>query len=254
MNLKITMALLLMTGTCAAGYAQNKENDRNTAFNFSLWGGYATVNMTDVNNNLHAANNAAANIGSVTEINNGTALAAEGTFVVSPGFSIGPRVEYLICNQGKLSLPSNLLLNTETKEDLTLVPVMLGFRYVFVGLGTGFSLSAGAFAGWGFAYGKNTVNVSSGLLGIGSTSDSYQYEGGAPVGNALLGALIRLGSNVSLGIDAGYRYAPVTEMKASEDALALGVRNGSTINDIAGNKLKFDFSGMILNAGLHFAF
>jgi hypothetical protein len=243
--------LLTAVALCCALSAAVQAQDKDKKFALSFWGGYAGLGMSDVNRVLKET---AGRVGSVTEIDQGLSLAAEGTYEIAPGLSIGPRVEYIIANQGKASIAAGPLLNTDLTQDVSLVPLMVGARYRIAGRADAVSLNAGIFAGWGLASGTTKVSASSSLLGLSATSEEFSYDGGGFVGDLLLGLTIPLGGTVDLGIDAGYRMAEIPEMKTTGSSTIIGVPKDQALVDASGNKIKFDFSGLVANAGLRFRF
>lgn len=210
-----------------------------------IWGGYTTVNMSDVNDALNAT---AGRRGSATEMNSGYIAAADYLYEVYPRLMLGPRIEYVGVNQGKATL-----LGGEIKEDLYLVPIMVGGRYYFMDRTTPWNISAGAFLGVGLGYGKTSLS-----------SVNTTYSGTGFAGNLLVGGEYRLSSAVSLGLDFGYRIANISSMSTDTTSSGGGGGGGgggyapaikkATVTNASGNTIAYDFSGMIANIGLMFKF
>lgn len=233
-------AVLLMLGTAVAAFAADGPSCM-CKWKLSVSGGYATVDMKDVNNDYEALPGR----GGVTKVANGWLGAAEGMYEVSSHIGLGLRVEYLKTNQGKYSF-----LTREFKEDLSIVPVMVGARYRLKRMSDTFGgsfcdncgLNLGLFIGASSAWGQI------------SDGQTIKYQGAGVAGDILLGWEHRLWHNWMVGIDLGYRYAPIDEMKTSEDYPVLGISKNATITDRNGNKLKYDFSGLIATIGVGYKF
>jgi hypothetical protein len=228
--------------TGGAGGESGTTKDRK--WRLGIEGGYSTLNMKEVNDNYDAV---VGPLGSVTKIENGYDVAGELMYDWGKRFSVGPRVEYLMANQGKVST----LLGT-AKEDLSLMPVLIGGRYALKEMGQQtdvknvsfkdrWDLNIGAFAGWAWAWGKTSF-----------AGTDFNYSGNSFAGDALLGWNYRLSRDWTLGVDLGYRYAPIDEMKYTENKD--GVRKDQTVTDRNDKKLKYDFSGLIANIGVGFKF
>jgi opacity protein-like surface antigen len=235
---RLIMAVVLTAAVASSSYAADRTKDRK--WMIGIAGGYATVDMNDVNKDYDVI----ADAGSVTKIDSGWMGALEGLYKVHPRLAVGPRVEYLVTNQGKLRVGG-----ISEKEDLSLMPVLIGGRYALKSMreeGNTFcdrcGLNLGLFVGWGFAWGQ---------LDAGQT---IKYSGSDFAGDVMLGWQHRLSSNWVLGIDLGYRYVPVSEMKTSEDLPALGIRKDIPIVNAQGSKLKYDFSGLLATIGLGYRF
>ncbi|MHB9155100.1 MAG: hypothetical protein ACYC5N_05320 [Endomicrobiales bacterium] len=242
---RFLLAGVLLAGVTAASFAADGSfGAAYKKWRLSLSGGYATVNMTGVNNDFSAAVDSFGS-GSVTKITNGWLGAGELLYRVHPRLWLGPRVEYLQTNQGKLVVPGA----TET-EDLSILPVMAGVRYGIKQMseeaGASFcdncGLNIGVFAGWATAWGQ---------LNPGQV---IKYSGSGFAGEVLFGWEHRVGGNWMLAVDVGYRCAPVSEMKTTQDYPLLGASKGAVLVDINGDTLKYDYSGLIASAGIGLRF
>jgi cellobiose-specific phosphotransferase system component IIB len=244
---KILIAMACIAGMSAAVFAQDNNNtDNEKKRDLSIWGGYSSLNMKTMNDELDQLK--ALSGGDVTKVNNGYFFAGELTFwEVAPKLMLGPRVEYLMANQGKVSSGAN-----EYKEDHSLLPVMVGGRYKLKnGDATGMSfndkwgLNVGAYVGYGWATMKTSVKRP--LI-----DTSVDATGGGVAGDALVGWEYSFSKTFGIGVDLGYRYATVPEMKATSDNAVLGVSKDEVIKDSNGNTVDHDFSGLIAAVGLKF--
>jgi hypothetical protein len=230
--------LALIAGLAATGFA-----DESGTISLSLWGGYATADMSKFNDAQQQI--ASLTGGTVDKTDNAGTGAAELLFNVGDRWAIGPRVEYLMLNTGKITTAF-----AQTKSDQWVLPAMVGGRFFIKKYedGTSFAdhscVSAGLFGGYATAY--NTTKVTT-PFGLDTSVDS---KGTGFAGNALLGWDYRLSGAVSIGIDAGYRYVKVSEEKASEDNALLGVTRDSVVKDLNGNTIEYDFSGLIAEVGI----
>lgn len=221
----------------------------------SLWGGYTTADMADVNRAVKSLSSG----GSVTEINNGYMFAADYLYEVMPRFSIGPRVEYIYLNMGKAS--SSTLLTY--KQFLYLVPIMAGGRYAFVN-NDRWKLSAGLFLGVGLGYGDTKI-ITSAAPGVETET---KYDGSGFIGDLLFGGQYALGENTYAGIDVGYRSGKIDKMTVSNTMSSTVGGSGSdggggglyapdnraVVQDPSGKELTYDFSGLSVTIGLIFRF
>lgn len=235
-------ALLAFVFVALAASASFAYNDDIIAkrWKLDISGGYTTFVMTDVNDDYDA-------ISAVppTKIDNGTLGAVEWLYRASPAFALGARMEYLTANQGKANV-----LGFDVKEDLSMLPVMVGGRYALKRMserpGETFcencGLSLGAFIGYATAWGRT------------SNDTTIKYSGSGFAGDILFGWEHRIVNDIRLGLNLGYRYAPVSEMQTTQDYPDLGASKGATIIDSSGNTLEYDFSGMIATLGVGFVF
>lgn len=248
-KISLLLATLLAAGAASVAFAQEQEGHKKMSLD--IWVGYTTVSMSDVNNNLDTI---ATGLGSVTKMNNGFTVAGDFLFEVAPKLAIGPRVEYVYVSEGKIDSPL-----IQFKENLYLIPVMIGGRYNFVESSTTI-VSFGLFGGWGFGYGQSQTT----LPIISSVETTTKFDGSAFAGEALIGAQFNLGHNVYFGLDAGYRLAKIPEMDVSSTSLSTSGGGGgggglyapskAPVLDTSGNKLAYDFSGAVINIGISFKF
>jgi hypothetical protein len=244
---KIAMVVALVAGMAMAAAAQDNRDSTDKKMLLGIGGGYSTLGMSQLNDYQTQLSQAGLGNGSVTKVENGYYLNGELLWESGKGLYLGPRVDYLMANTGKVS---NLL--GETKIDQSILPVMIGGRYMFKDVneaGTGFydksGFNAGLFAGYGWAWAKSSV--SSNL--INTSADS---TGGGFAADALVGWQYSLSRTVSFGVDLGYRYAPVSEMKYTEDKDALGIKKDDVVKDLNGKTVENDFSWLLLGVGLNF--
>lgn len=244
-------ASLLVLALCVPLVAQTATGDPVLPYRsrVSLWGGYTAVNMNDVNNTL----NAAAGGGSVTKITGGYDIAGDFLYEVAHRLYVGARIGYVGTNQGKSST-----ITGESKQDLYLVPLMTGGRYYFRNADRPFNFSLGAFAGIGLGYGATKA---------GGTET--KYSGSCFAGEVLLGGEYQLSDPVSVGLDVGYRYAPLSSMSTYSGGGTAGGGGGggsgggggdgyaqkrAPIRNVSGGSLAFDFGGMFVNLGINFRY
>jgi hypothetical protein len=197
-------------------------------FELKPWVGYTAVNMGNVNDRLKIF----ANKKSVDKIDNGLIYGVDALYAISHEISIGPRVEYINLNQGKISGVLNILetdyfgnpldpmiYREELNVNVLSVPVMFGGTYK-TGLNR-FTLSAGLFCGVEFAsikenY-KNSTTFNPPLIsGIRPINDSEKFEsssiGSGFVADVTAGGSCAISKNISLGLDLSYRYSSVIDM------------------------------------------
>ncbi len=237
---KIVYSIILLLISIVPVYAGGTD--------LSLWGGYATFAMNDVNNFLK---DSVGSGGSVTKVSDGYLFGADALFQVNgaPMLWLGPRVEYLGCTRGKASNAT-----VDLKEDQYLIPILVGGKYQLAESGK-FGLDGKAFLGVGLGY---------------ATTNSTSYSGTGFVGELGVGGTYKASSVISIGLDVGYRFADLGSMGSggygsSSSSTGTGTGTGTTyakglnntpplVNPVTGSNVKYDFSGMILNLGVTYHF
>jgi hypothetical protein len=224
----------------------------------SVWGGYTTFAMDDVNKFLRDSVGAG---GSVTKVNNGILAGVDVLFPVpgAPGLSLGPRAEYLSCNQGKASTAS-----TAITEDQYLIPLMAGGRYQLLDNGSGLRLNGNLFMGIGLGYATTDVKTTA----AGTATDaSTSYSGSAFVMDLGVGGAYSVSPAVDIGFDLGYRLANLGAMgtggygggggsgtTGTGYGPSVGARKTSLMNPVSGSSVQYDFSGFMIHIGATFRF
>jgi hypothetical protein len=194
---------------------------------FGIWMGYTGFKMDDVNNALKTA---AGPAGAVTEVNNGSLYAFDLLFDVAPQLLIGPRIEGLSANRGEASRVIDFLDATYVKQDVSLVPVMIGAKYIIKDLGRGVELNGKLFTGPGFGYSRTeAVTFAGGFV----TENDAEYSGTGWVTEPMLGMNFMMTPFSDLALDLGYRFADMGTM---------------------GGPVKVDFSGVFFNLGINYRF
>ena len=241
---RILLAIVIAAATTAFGFCEESKYD------VSVWGGYATVDMSDVNN---LVNTTLGTTASVTKITNGFIFGAEGLYRIYDSIMVGPRIGYLITNQGKADI-SSVLAATTVNVDSSLLPVLVGGTYM-KDLSEKFSLGAGLFIGWAFAYATTELKVNSNFPSIVASSDNkVNYAGSGFASDIFVRGQYNATKSFGVSLDIGYRYAPIPEVKATGDVPGLGVSKNDKLTNINGSTVKVDFSGLLLAVGLHYRF
>jgi hypothetical protein len=203
--------------------------------------GYGLLNMKDVNDNYKnwQAENPS-DFQSMKEVNNG--LFFEGNFKYYLGeYNIGLTGNYIESsgeiNLDLMGIPYTQTLNVSTIELLGL------FEPVFSITETKLKLFIQLAGGIGFASAKREDDVT-----LIDASSSYF------AGRIKAGLLYDL-KDIILELSLGYRFANAGEMKATVNIPNLGdagIIHDWTWQDIYGNSLKFDYSGLLISAGISF--
>jgi len=189
--------------------------------------GFTGFKMGSVNDALTAA---AGPAGGVTKMENGDIFAVDMLFDAAPRLAIGPRVEFIIPNQGEATRIIDSQDAVFVKQDESLMPVMIGGKYILKDWQNGVELNAKVFGGLGFGYSTvKTVNVS----GDFETWVRSSYSGTGPVADLILGANFMISPFSDIALDLGYRFADMGNM---------------------GGPVDVDFSGAFFNLGINYRF
>lgn len=186
-------------------------------FEANVDAGYTTVAMGDLNDLITGSSD--------TKFKDGFYISADAGISLLPFLKISPRVAYIQATQAKIG--------TSTL-DASLVPMELGLTADVGAPGTGISIRAGLWGGYGMGMLKTE----------GSSVSNNLYQGGAFTGEILGSARYKFLPFLSLNLEAGYRLAKIDKM---QDGAGKSLNTGS--KDIA-----VDFSGMNLGGGVTFSF
>ncbi|MDO8735130.1 MAG: hypothetical protein Q7K21_08245 [Elusimicrobiota bacterium] len=228
-------------------------------YSLTIWGGYSTVSMADINKlfaELKKLEEESASVSaSVTEMGGGFMLGGDIGYYINYDTQLALRIGYLSCSSGELSTTEKTDYGTyigRTTIDASLIPVLFGGSYSH-SLGRSTSLLVKAFFGYGFASSEIESFYSS------SNSSTYStlkipYSGGCAVSDLETGLQFDASNSVSIELNTGYRFAIVSKMKADKEIRDAGVKKGDVLKGLDDKALSFDFSGLILGAGIKFRF
>lgn len=232
---------------------------------FTPFAGYTTVTMGQVNKGLSQVNAfdkieelSTPNV-SDTDTPLSSAWIIGGDLLskrLTPldSLSLGLRGEYLATNTGSDTLydadePGGVAWSF--KESGTLTSVMLGGRYQLPGADWGLNLSAGAFAGLGYA--TMTQDELINVERPGSTSTLYQGEGFVGDLDLRLDWAIPGLTWLHLDAQSGYRYASLGDLSSHGQTMGspfsslLSLLTNKPVNTGA---VSVDFSGLTAEGGL----
>ena len=249
---KICLFAMLLLSLPVAGARADQATD------LSIWAGYTSYAMGDINNFLQ---DSVGSNGSVTKVSNGFLIGADALFQVdgAPKLWLGPRVEYLSCNQGKASNGT-----TSVTEDQYLVPILVGGKYRLMDNGSKFILDGKFFLGFGLGYATTDVKSTAGGT---ATDTSVSYSGTGFVMELGLGSFYKISSNIDIDLDLGYRLANLGSMGSggyggggssstgnTGFTYAPGLQKASLMDPQTGSTVTYDFSGLMINLGATYHF
>ena len=244
------------------------------------WGGYATVSMRNINNQLGLAytlikqSAEAEGVEPIenkyTKVESGIIWGIEALYNITADLGMGIRAGYLLPSEGtfignyKVNQPGIMKTEytLEAKVSGFFIPVMAGGMYKIKF--DKIDISCGLFSGYGMAYATQTYleetiidyDPAMEALGNNDVSDKTEYE--VPVSgscisfNVIAGINFNFTQNIAAGLEAGYLIANITEIKADKDIDEAGIKKGDVIKktDAFGKEsnLETDFSGINLCA------
>lgn len=270
---KIAIIIGLLLAFTSFVFAQDKK------INIGFWGGYNLVGMKDMNDEVKymgESTKATMEDGDLTgvklttkEIKSAFGGGIEATYEVIPNLKAGLRAGYLVSEQGKSEVNwKGTIMGTEyyVKQKVTLdgslIPVLAGGKYSY-SLGEKLMLNGGVFAGIGFANAKFKFAMETDIPGI----DPMKFE--VPMKNSAFNLDINVGLSyqispaASIGLNAGYLLANISEMKATKDVDVDGdgdideddvEKDDVMISTKDDSKVAFDFSGLSVGIAINIAF
>ncbi len=221
-----------------------------------FWAGYTTFGMNSVNNFL---SDAAGSGGSVTKVSGGYLIAADLLYPLDsmPDLSLGPRIEYAACNQGKASNAT-----TSITIDQYIIPILVGGSYRLTEKDK-LKLTGKLFLGLGLGYATADVKTTSG----GTVTDaSNSYSGSGLAADIGVGGAYRASESVNIGLDLAYRYADMGSMGtggygggggssgSGGGGYTYAPSRASLTNPVSGSSVTYDFSGLAVNLGVTYKF
>lgn len=219
----------------------------------SVSGGYTSVTMGKVNNDLTARFDSSTYTPAWSEkktlITGGYTLGAQISYDTGMGLSFDLRSEYIAPSDGMLEFDNSTINQNFTVTYMTrFVPVLGGASFNAYIPGTPISIGASVAAGYGFAnslqIAKYTINDSvwsnSELNGAGGC---FVYQGTGNLG-------YKFSKSMDVLLNIGYRSALVAEMKADITSSFFGSTQDEAIKDFDGNVMPFDFTGVIVQVSI----
>ena len=222
---------------------KSKKGKASDPYKFTLWGGYTNFKMDDVNNNINLDAQEGRELGidiSSEEVKNGYVLGLDFGIKMNPNIYIGPRIEYLIPNDGKVDAGIVQIFK------YSLFAIMGGGSYEQE-LNDQFSFIGKLYAGYGFA-GTEYKNK------IWDYDMGYKGTGSGIIADLSVGTELQINNQSGIGIDLGYRFAKISKMTYSSNYPNWGVKEGDTIKGFYNNDLSVDFSSIFLNFAIFIAF
>jgi hypothetical protein len=230
------------------GKKKSKRSEASDLFKFTLWGGYANFKMDDVNNNINLDAREGRDLGidiSADQVKNGYVVGLDIGLKINPSVYIGPRIEYLIPDNGRIIAGSYNNAATQTFK-YSLLAIMAGGSYTCE-LSNELSLIGKLYIGYGLA---NTDY----MYEAWGYDMGYKGDGSGMVTDISFGVEYPIARQSKIGLDLGYRLAKISKMTYSEDNWFWGSKEGDTIKGFYNNDLSVDFSGLFLNIGMNLFF
>ncbi|HDT15130.1 MAG TPA: hypothetical protein ENN55_02870 [Firmicutes bacterium] len=213
----------------------------------NFFGGYATVSMSDLNEEINQAYDTGVLFPDRSKQNaeNGYIVGADIGLIPWGGLMIMLRGEYIGGLEGSYkSDPDGDYLDVSMKP--VLIPIMAGVKYEIDVPTTAFFISAGVFGGYGIA----NVETKISFLGVEAENE---FTGGGLVAEIAGEFGLRTSESVSFAINVLYRMANIEEVKAVKSAM--GYDEGQVLeNGGTGNPIEMDFSGLTLGGSMLFRF
>ncbi len=227
----LVMALAAALAATAAAKAE-EASISSSKVDVSLYGGYTTLSMGDINNDLSLFSGPGV---TVDKVSGGFYAGLGGEYKVMPMLNLGLRVEDVM-GAGDVKVPG-----TKLAESATLIPVLIGAS-TQVAIVPTFLIKGGLYVGPGF--GTNDMKFSGGATG------DLDASGTTFMGELMLEAKYQFIPMLALGLNLGYRLADVNAMKVdSATGNFSGVPSGSLPKFGSAGDTSVDFSG--LNVGLN---
>ncbi|MCP4648926.1 MAG: hypothetical protein GY853_02435 [PVC group bacterium] len=275
---KILCTLTLILLLSSISFAGEKK------INIGLWGGYNTISMKDVNDELAAYGQdlktglesaipllaAQGLTGTVdlatTELKSALGGGVELTYKVFPNFLAGIKTGYFSLGSGECEStltasagPISLTLRQAITSSGSLIPVLAGGRYYYP-IDKNLYLNGGLFAGMSFANTNIELGGETNIPGQSVMKFKLSSTGSAFTMDGRIGITYKDSTDTTFGLSLGYFMANIAEMTAQKDIDA----DGDGINDIEKDKplrsittneiVANDFSGISIALELAFPF
>ncbi len=141
---------------------------------------------------------------------------------------------------------------TEQDMNLSILPLMLGVSYN-KDISDGLVLGVKIFSGVGLGYGKFKLRIEN--IEAGQVSNyEIPISGSGFMADILAYPQYKIGKDILLGLNLGYRLANIPKMEATKDVPDAGVKKGDELRYQAGKTIKFDCSGLTIGLGINFNF
>jgi len=244
-------SVLILAAACLALAA----TARASFVDVNAFGGFTTLTMGDFNGEMDksAASTLtlipAGSTVETTHVNNGLYIGADAGFAFFPIVKIGPRIEYISAGQAKLvvTTPGSTVTNT---IDSSLLMAELGVSSDWGLPLSGLSVSGGLWGGWGMANGSDKYS------GFNTPADgTYTLSGSGLTAEAAARLKYSIIPLLSVGLELGYRYAPISKLTADKDLPGQSdgdkkvlQKNGST------DPVAMDYSGLNVGLGVNLNF
>ncbi len=232
-------------------------------------GGYAYSNMDQLNNAWEEAkSDAQARNGDVSLQKFGNSVFVNGDIGIGifPLLHIGPRVglQYVfpVTNEVSWGVAGTDFFSIKETFSSMLVPLELGAT---LNLGIPFtpvSVTTGGYAGYGMAFGVKEVNYKTDNGTPYELNYTLPYDGGGFMADLSAAVEWNIFPLVNLSINAGYRYALIEHVNVTKeirdpitgDVLISADDQLSILPKSSEEKLKVNFSGFLVGAGINIRF
>ncbi len=233
----------------------------------SLWGGYTSVDMEDMNNHLEEKESDIKGYGltpTVDTYKHAGFAVLDVDFKILPAVKAGVRGGFVICAPASVEVTGDLTSIDSSYDTGTLaynmngvlLPLMGGVKVVLGAPLAPFELTASVHAGYGLYFITRGISLDSDVGG--KVRADIPYIGEGFVGEATAGVTAGIVPLIDIVAYGGYRIANAPYVKADasivESELEIDVPEGETLKDSEGNDIRVNMSGFTAGAGLRIRF
>jgi hypothetical protein len=197
--------------------------------------------------------------GATISAQNGTNTAlfkADLGYEFGNGLSLGARIEYMLAASTKVSGTIDYMPGISETASFEMrksaMPLLAGINYGFSPAG-GLVLGAGVSAGIAFSMSSLNYVPSVLFVPIVLAGNNATLQGSGFALDTGVSAGFKATPNISLDIEAGYRFCKIPEVKLGRDfgdsSSWVYYKSGDTLKDKDGNAVELDFSGVLVTAG-----
>jgi hypothetical protein len=239
----------------------------------TMWGGYSTVSMDDLNKQLESKadymfKNSDGYQPSVRRFSDSIIFGFDVLYKLSHDIYVGPRIAFLsssgevlgrttVLGYTQINPPYDPIYDAKISLNTFLIPIMFGGVYSKEILKKMF-FSGKIFIGFANAYFTSRFEWYKEYGYTESTYVEYFAEGNGVVSDLSTAIEYRISKNLSTELSIGYKIARITNMHQTKEYKTLYIGKTKEIvvqvEDEKGNKIPFDFSGMDFTFGLKYRF
>jgi len=233
----------------------------------SLWGGYTSVDMQEVNNHIGEVESGIKSSGltpTVDTYKHAGFASLDIDFKLLPAITAGARGSVVICAPASAEVTGDLTSidpsygagSLSYNMNGVLLPLMGGVKVVLGAPVSPFEITASVHAGYGLYFITRGISLDSDVGG--KARADIPYIGSGFVGEATAGVTAGIVPLIDIVAYGGYRIANASSVKADasvvESALEIDIPEGETLNDSEGDDIRVNMSGFTAGVGLRIRF